>query len=131
MDNHPFHHSSDQGVPLASFAANPKAGLRFLLARRLAPHRLGGWAIVLRLVVAIACFAGGLLCARMFVECLRGAPEACTLDTPDVSSLLVAAIALVLIVLLSRLVLTATARTSHRVSPAQALPGFLHRAHRS
>ena len=94
----------------------------------LSPPRLGRWAIPVRFAVANACFAGGFLCARLFDECLRGAADACTLDTPDVPSLLLSAIALVLIVPVLHKALRGSASLPRRVSSSRALLGALAKA---
>ena len=70
---------SVQGVPYAPVATDLPAGLRSLISKLNGPvpPRLGRWAILVRLAVAALCFAGGFLCARLFVECLLGDPGAC------------------------------------------------------
>ena len=94
MADHPFHRSSDQGVLCSPVATDLPAGLRSLIPKLHGhvPPRLGRWAIPVRLAVAAACFAGGFLCARLFVECLLGEPGACACVVPPSSSLVALAI---------------------------------------
>ena len=87
MNHYP--NQREPGVLYAPVATDLPAGLRSLILKLHAPVPpcLGRWwTIPVRLAVAAACFAGGFLCARLFVDCLLGAPGACPcVIQPDVS----------------------------------------------
>ena len=114
MADQPFHRSSDQGVSCSPVATNLQAGLRSLISalHGHVPPRLGRWAIPVRLVVSAACFTGGFVCARLFVECLLGEPGACPCVLPPSSSLV--ALGLGLVPLFATLLLT-PAKTTPRL----------------
>ena len=126
MADQPFHRSSDQGVSCSQVATNLQAGLRSLISAlhgHVPPHP-GCWAIPVRLGVAAACFAGGFLCARLFVECLLGEPGACPCVVPPSSSLV--ALGLGLVPLFATLFLTSANRDTRRqrVLAPPAFPGL-------
>ena len=126
MADHPFHRSSDQGVLCSPVATDLPAGLRSLIPKLHGhvPPRPGRWAIPVRLAVAAACFAGGFLCARLFVECLLGEPGACACVVPPSSSLV--ALGLGLVSLFGALLLTPAKTTPrcHRVVAARVFSGL-------
>ena len=126
MADQPFHRSSDQGVSCSPVATNLQAGLRSLISalHGHVPPRLGRWAIPVRLVVSAACFTGGFVCARLFVECLLGEPGACPCVVPPSSSL--AALGLGLVPLFAALFLTPASRHTRRqrVLSPPAFPGI-------
>ena len=124
MDNHPY--QREPGVLYAPVATDLPAGLRSLISelQGQVPPRLGRWAIPVRLGVAAACFAGGCLCARLFVECLLGDTRMCPCVLPPDASYVALALGLPALYVVSIPASAATAPGPHRDVPAWALPGL-------
>ena len=125
MANHPY--QREPGVLYAPVVTDPPAGLRSLISELhayVAPS-LGRWAIPVRLAVAVACFAGGFVCARLFVQCLLGDPGACPCVLPRFPSLAPLALALVLLFATSVLTPAKTNPRRYRVLAARVFSGLL------
>ena len=108
---------SVQGAPYAPVATNPPAGVRSLISKLpgdISP-RLGRWAIFVRVAVAAACFAGGFLCAWLFVKCLLGDPGACPCVLPTAPFPVALAFGLAVLCAASFLTLAKTRPTAPRV----------------
>ena len=118
---------SVQGVPYAPVATDLPAGLRSLTPElhTHVPPRLGRWwAIPFRLAVAAVCFAGGFLCARVFVDCLLRGAGACPCVMPPPPSPLALAIALVFLVAAPAVASTKFVSRGHPVLPPRVLSGL-------
>ena len=131
MANHPYR--SVQGVLYAPVATDLPAGLRSLISglHGHVPPRLGRWAISVRLGVAVVCFAGGFLCARLFVDCLLGDPGACPCVLPPARSPVALALGLPALCAASFLTLAKTRLTAPRAVLGRAFLrlGHPHPAH--
>ena len=113
---------SVQGAPYAPVATNPPAGVRSLNSEPpgYVPPRLGRWAIVVRLAVSAACFAGGFLSARVFVECLLGDTRMCSCVLPTAPFPVALVLGLAVLCAVSFLTLAKTCPTAPRAALRRA-----------
>lgn len=111
------------GVPYAPVAAALQAGIRSLISGQHGhvPPRLGRWAIPVRLCPAAACFAGGFVCARLFVECLLGDTRMCPCVLPTAPFSVALVLGLVVLCAASFLTLAKPGLTAPRALLGQAL----------